>query len=134
MINAEDRKEGRVCLECGGSLPRGRRDMIFCSRECKNRWHYKEAGWLKGLRRKIIANLDRNRAILASLLDAGVTSIEIPDLEQMGYKFDSVTSYHRVRNHDEYRCYDIKYYMSKSRVFGIKRHQFPSRPSVSSDP
>ena len=133
MRNEEGKRVG-VCLECGRVLPRGRGDRKFCSTACKNRWHYREEGWLKGLKTKIIGTLDRNRAILDRLLQEGVTSIEIPDLAQMGYNFDCVTSYHRVRNHDEYRCYDIKYYMSESRVFRITRHQFPPKPSASSDP
>ena len=39
----------------------------------------------------------------------------------MGYRFDCVTSYHKVRNHNEYRCYDIKYYLSESRLFGLSK-------------
>ena len=133
-MSTEEGKRGRVCQECGRVIPRGRRDKRFCSETCKNRWHYREEGWLKGLKTKIVRTLDRNRAILDKLLQEGVTSIEIPDLAQMGYNFDCVTSYHKVRNHDEYRCYDIKYYMSGSRVFRIMRHLFPPQPSVSSDP
>lgn len=68
-----------------------------------------------------IGALDRNHGILMSLLEKGVTSMNIPDLAQMGYRFDCVTSYHKVRNHNEYRCYDIKYYLSESRLFGLSK-------------
>ena len=116
------------CLECGDVLPFGRSDMKFCSSTCKNRWHYANKGRSKGIRLKIIGALDRNYGILDSLLGRGVSQIDIPDLAQMGYNFDCITSYHKVRNHNEYRCYDIKYYMSESRVFRLERCR-PPEPS-----
>ena len=135
MRYKEDDNEGKRCLECGDVLPYGRRDMRFCSTSCKNRWHYQKNGNLKGLRMKTIGAIDRNYSILESLLESGISSIDIPDLGQMGYNFDCVTSYHKVRNHDEYRCYDIKYYMSGSRIFKLERCQPPGKPSrSSSDP
>ena len=131
IMYEEEEKRGR-CLECGNTLPYGRSDMKFCSASCRNRWHYLQDGGLQGTRRKIIGALDRNHSILESLIDEGVTRIDIPDLAQMGYNFDCVTSYHKVRNRDEYRCYDIKYCMSASRVFKLER--CPPPPSTSSDP
>ena len=116
----EEEKRGR-CLECGDVLPYGRSDMKFCSQSCKSRWHYERDGKIKGVRMKIIGALDRNYAVLVSLLERGVTRIDIPDLAQMGYNFDCITSYHKVRNRNEYRCFDIKYYMSDSSVFKIER-------------
>lgn len=116
----EEQQRGR-CLECGDVLPYGRSDMKFCCSSCKNRYHYARVGHLKGVRLRTIGALDRNHEILGTLLKRGVTSISIPDLGQMGYRFDCVTSYHKVRNHDEYRCFDIKYFLSPSRVFGLSR-------------
>lgn len=116
----EDQSRGR-CLECGDVLPYGRSDMKFCCVSCKSRYHYVNKGHLKGLRLKTIGALDRNHEILESLLSQEVRSINIPDLAQMGYRFDCITSYHKVRNHNEYRCYDIKYFMSDSRIFGLSR-------------
>lgn len=95
--------------------------MKFCCVSCKSRYHYVNVGHLKGLRLKTIGALDRNHEILSSLLEKGVTSMNIPDLVQMGYRFDCVTSYHKVRNHHEYRCFDIKYNLSESRMFGLAR-------------
>ena len=117
----EEAKEGKKCLECGDVLPIGRSDRKFCSPSCRNRWHYENTGKLKGLKVRTIGAIDRNYAILESLLAAGRTSIDIPDLAQMGYNFDCITSYHKVRNRNEYRCYDIKYYMSESRIFRLER-------------
>ncbi len=95
--------------------------MKFCCVSCKSRYHYVNGGHLKGLRLRTIGALDRNHEILESLLGEGVTSMDITDLAQMGYRFDCITSYHKVRNHNEYRCYDLKYFMSESRVFGLAR-------------
>ena len=120
MKNLEDESRGR-CLECGDVLPYGRSDMKFCCVSCKSRYHYVNSGHLKGLRLKTIGALDRNHEILESLLENGITSINIPDLAQMGYRFDCITSYHKVRNHNEYRCFDLKYNLSVSRLFGLTR-------------
>ena len=127
MKPEEDQKRGR-CLECGDVLPYGRSDMKFCSASCKSRWHYGNDGRQHGVRRKIIGALDRNYAILDELLRQGVSRIDIPDLAQLGYNFDCITSYHKVRNHNEYRCYDIKYYMSESTVFKLERFRKPWQP------
>jgi len=125
-MEGEEKEKGR-CLECGDILPYGRSDMKFCSSACKNRYNYQAHGHTKGLKRKILNALERNHAILEELLEAGVTSVEIPDLAQMGYNFDCVTSYHKVRSHNEYRCFDIKYYMSESRIFGLARTLPPAQ-------
>lgn len=123
----DDQFERGRCLECGDVLPYGRSDMKFCCDGCRSRYHYVNGGHLKSLRTKTIRALDRNHEILESLLERGVTSMNIPDLAQAGYRFDCVTSYHKVRNHNEYRCFDIKYYMSENRIFDLSRVSTPAR-------
>ena len=130
----EEKETRGRCLECGDVLPYGRSDMKFCSQSCKSRWHYERDGRIKGVRLRIFGALDRNYAILESLLEMGVTRIDIPDLAQMGYNFDCITSYHKVRNRNEYRCFDIKYYMSDSSVFKLERCRRPQLSSTSGDP
>ena len=130
----EEKETRGRCLECGDVLPYGRSDMKFCSQSCKSRWHYERYGRIKGVRLRIFGALDRNYAILESLLEMGVTRIDIPDLAQMGYNFDCITSYHKVRNRNEYRCFDIKYYMSDSSVFKLERCRRPQLSSASGDP
>ena len=126
-MKEKDDERGR-CLECGDVLPFGRSDMKFCSVHCKSRYHYRNTGRSKGCRLKTINAIDRNYGILDSLIEDGVSSIDIPDLAQQGYNFECITSYHKVRNHNEYRCYDIKYYMSGSRVFGLSRSKLLKEP------
>lgn len=113
--------EGGLCLECGDALPYGRADKKFCSVKCKSRYNYVSVRVLENMKASVKRALNRNHDILEQLIEQGVASIDIPDLVQMGYKPDCITSYHKVRNHNEYRCYDIKYYMSESRVFGISK-------------
>ncbi|MGN1215300.1 MAG: hypothetical protein ACI4TJ_03545 [Candidatus Cryptobacteroides sp.] len=117
----EDVEKYRSCLECGRELPPGRSDMKFCSPSCRSRYNYRKAPANKGLRLRTINAINRNYDILESLLEDGCTTMDIPDLSAMGYNFDCITSYHKVRNHNEYRCYDIKYYKSESRIFGLSR-------------
>lgn len=95
--------------------------MKFCSPSCRSSYNYRKAPANKGLRLRTINAINRNYDILESLLEDGCTTMDIPDLSAMGYNFDCITSYHKVRNHNEYRCYDIKYYKSESRIFGLSR-------------
>lgn len=95
--------------------------MKFCSGSCKSRWHYHVDGRNKRIRVKMINALNRNYEILSSLLDEKLTAIEIPDLAQKGYNFSCFTFWRKVRNHNEYRCFDIKYFMSENRVFGLEK-------------
>ena len=121
MNYEKEDKRGR-CLECGDVLPYGSRtDMKFCSVSCKSRWHYTNGSRLKGLRLKTIGALDRNHEILETLLSKGISSMDIQDLVQMGFNINCVTSYHKVRRHDEYRCFDIKYIQTPSRITGIEK-------------
>ena len=120
MYKNEEEQRGR-CLECGDVLPYGRSDMKFCCVSCKSRYHYVNGGHLKGLRLRTIGALDRNHEILESLLARNVTSINISDLAQMGYRFDCITSYRKVRHKTEYRCFDLKYFMTESRIYGLSR-------------
>ncbi len=120
-----NREETRRCLECGREIPSGRKDKKFCSVSCKSRYHYR-AGF-KPYRMKVLRAIDRNHRILDQLLAAGVTSVDLPDLAQMGYRLGYVTAYNRVRNRNECRCYDIKFYITESRIFGITRTTLDSQ-------
>ena len=111
----------RRCLECGNPLPYGRTDMKFCSVSCKSRWHYVKNAGSKVARRRIMSSLDRNYEILDGLLRSGTTWIVIPDLVQLGFNFYCFTSYHKFRNRNEYRCFDIKYNKSQNRIYGIAK-------------
>lgn len=113
--------EGGRCLECGDELPYGRADMKYCSVKCKSHHNYVNARHLENLKASVGRSLSRNHDILESLIEQGIKTIDIPDLVGLGYKLDCVTSYHKVRSHNELRCYDIKYFMTEGRIFGISK-------------
>ena len=50
-----------------------------------------------------------------------VASIELIDLEGLGFSTGVITSYRKVGRHDEYSCFDIKYIMTATRVYSIKK-------------
>ena len=116
--NPEDRP---VCLECGDEIRYGRKDKKFCSNTCKNRYHNEIQHYSRSSRLRILGALDRNYSILEKLLRLNIRTISLGDLAQMGYNKEFVTSYHKVGGHDEYRCFDIKYCCSGSRIFRIER-------------
>ncbi len=90
------------CLECGKEI-HGRIDKKFCSIECKNRYNYE---------------------ILNSLLREDNTSAEISDLIDLGFNPSYVTGHYKGRKaHDEYKCFDIKYDQTPSRIINIRRQE-----------
>lgn len=110
-----------VCLECGDPILYGRSDRKFCSDTCKNRYHNRQNHYLRSLQLRVIGALEKNYTILSGLVRSGVTSISLGDLAQLGYNTAYVTSYHKVGRHNEYRCFDIKYCCTSTRIFGIER-------------
>ena len=110
-----------VCLECGDEIAYGRSDKKFCSSSCRYRYHNEKYHNSRNVRLRIMGTLDRNYAILEKLLKLEIRSISLGDLAQMGYNKEFVTSCHRIGGHEEYRCFDIKYRCSDSRVFSIEK-------------
>jgi hypothetical protein len=118
------RKEKRmpVCLECGDKIKYGRSDKKFCCEDCKNRHNNKMAKFSRANRRKVMAMLTRNYAILEQLIRSGIKSAEITDLISEGFVPDCVTGFHKNRfQSDEFSCFDIKYKMTDSRVYSISK-------------
>lgn len=110
-----------ICLECGSEITYGRFDKKFCSERCKNLYHNRQTSNYRAVRLKITNALMRNYAVLEKLVKLEVTSISIGDASQMGFNTEYVTSYHKVGGHNEYRCFDIKYCLSATRLFKIER-------------
>ena len=118
------RREKRmpVCLECGDKIKYGRSDKKFCCEDCKNRHNNKMAKFSRANRRKVMAMLSRNYAILEQLIKSGIKSVEVTDLISEGFVPDCVTGFHKNRfQSDEFSCFDIKYKMTDSRVYSISK-------------
>ena len=114
--NSENR-----CLECGEVISFGRTDKKFCCEKCKNTYHNRRAKTTRNFKLKVMNALDHNYTILEKLIYMKIDSIELPELQMMGYKLEYVTSYHKNRTHNEYWCYDIKYFMTDNRIFSIRK-------------
>ncbi len=110
-----------LCLECGGEIVYGRSDRKFCSPRCKNRYHNRLHHYRRSVKLMVTSTLERNYEILDRLIKADVTSVSLGDLSQMGFNRDFMTSFHKVSGHEEYRCYDIKFYCTSTRIFNIQR-------------
>lgn len=121
-------RKASVCLECGDRIRYGRTDKKFCCDACKVKHHNKETRESRAFRRKILSRLDRNHAILESLLHSGITSVDMTDILSLGFSPNLATSYNRFRSHCEYCCFDIKYRLTPSRVSFISKIQNVSLP------
>ena len=109
------------CLECGTEFY-GRPDKKFCSPVCKNKYHNREASSVRHTRNYIITALQINYNILRDLLREGRRSASLQDLAIRGFNPGYVTGHSAGKcGHNEYSCFDIKYYQSSSKVFNLRR-------------
>lgn len=113
------------CLECGCEL-NGRKGQKFCSLVCKNTYHNRQISNIRRYRTDIISRLGRNHEILEGLMADGIPSIGLEELKAAGFD-DSCMTGHRLgrSRHEECCCFDIVYYRSGSKIFGIRRIELP---------
>jgi hypothetical protein len=121
MDYKESKRNVAVCLECGDRINYGRTDKKFCCHDCRQKYNNQQVKSGRAYRRRMMAALARNYSILDGLLKSGVKSVDIVDVVSMGFVPGVVTSYHKIRRHDEYSCFDIKYIMTSSRICSITK-------------
>ncbi len=109
------------CLECGDRIDYGRHDKKFCCDTCKNRYNNRKARGSRVAKVKILSALEKNYSILSRLVKMKVTSLSVTELRYMGFNFDCVTSYQKIRRHDVFLCFDISFTIVSSRVMSIRR-------------
>jgi hypothetical protein len=110
-----------TCLECGGAVY-GRKDKHFCSTSCKNRYHNRLQRQQKDIRLTTVTALSRNYEILEALLKEKITTMSLADLTRIGFKPEYVTGHRKgLYRHEEYACFDIRYYRSSTKVFNVRR-------------
>ena len=109
------------CLECGEQIRYGRTDKKYCCEDCRTRHHNSLMKSSRTFKRRTLSILTRNYNILEEYVKQGVESVSLADLSHRGFVPGIVTSYHKVRRHDEYYCFDIKYIMTESRIYGISK-------------
>ena len=112
----------RYCLECGEPIAYGGRpDRKFCSCGCRNSYHNRGYREVRIIKHRITSALDKNHDVLSKLLRMGVTAISLPDLAQMGFNPEYITSFSKNGGRTECRCYDIKYFLTPTRIFSLVR-------------
>lgn len=107
------------CLECGDEIGYGRPDRKFCCPTCKNKYNNRRSQGSRLMKLKVINALNHNHEILSRLLKAGMTEIYILDAKRLGFSFEYVTSFRKVRSYAEFCCFDIKYRLTPTRLTSI---------------
>lgn len=111
----------RLCPVCGSPVY-GRPDKIFCSEKCKNAHNNTINGIRARARRNVIAALDTNYRILEGYLGFGIKSVPMEQILEQGFDPIYSTGFRQgPSNHEEFLCYDIAYFRSVSKIFGIRR-------------
>lgn len=111
------------CIECGHAIEYGRQDKKFCSVDCKNRYNNKKNCDVRSIHSRIRGILDKNYKVLDKLVKLNVTAMDLGDIVQWGFNPEYATSFRKVRRHNEYRCFEIKYYISATRIYNIERNK-----------
>lgn len=123
MVYKKNERRMPTCLECGSKIRYGRSDKKFCSEDCRCRHFNTMARSGRAIRRRVLRQLAMNHDILEELMRSDVGSIDLIDLMGRGYVPAYVTSYRKNGKHDEYSCFDIKFIMTRTRVYSISKIQ-----------
>lgn len=116
----EQFKQG-ICLECGASFS-GRKDKKFCSLSCKNNYNNRRYHDRKRYRENVLAQLSRNYDILEGLLSDNQAGASLEELSGLGFDYRCLTGLGQGNGiHECCSCFDISYYRTGSRIFGIRR-------------
>lgn len=123
-------RRAAVCLECGHKIKYGRSDKKFCCETCRSRYNNSQVRAGRAYKRRVMKSIAGNYDILDRLLRAGIKSVDLFELINLGFAVDTVTSHRKVRHHDEYACFDIKYIMTPTRISGITKISLNLRDST----
>lgn len=126
-------EEKGTCLECGKEFY-GRSDKKFCSTACKNHYHNRTSDDKRLMKQRIFTDLSANYAILEKLLNMGLKVINLCDAEAIGFRSSIITGYSKTKGHNEFRCFDIRYCQSPTRIFNIRRVELERTKRVCRSP
>ncbi len=110
-----------LCLECGNVIRYGRTDKKYCCEDCKTKHHNDMARTGRAYKHKVISIINRNYGILDGLLKSGTESADLIELMSMGFVPGMATSYRKEGKHDVYTCFDIRYIMTRTRLYSIMK-------------
>lgn len=121
MKNSNDEFRKGRCLECGAEFS-GRKDKKFCSLTCKNNYNNRRYHDRKQYREKILAQLSRNYDILEGLLTDNQAGASLEELSMLGFDSRCLTGFGKGNgSHECCSCFDISYYRTGSKIFGLRR-------------
>lgn len=123
-------QERLECLECGKEIQYGRSDKKFCCEACKNKYHNNRHKYSRNMHFKVLNGIEKNYDILCKLHRSHVMSIDIGDLVALGFKTEYSTGYRKSNRHDEYHCFEFKYYITRNRLFGLQKVEPPYESST----
>ena len=109
-----------TCLECG-KVFYGRPDKKFCCQQCKNRSNHRRGSLMYNRHFALMSALDANYKILEGLLASNATAISMDELKRLGFNTFVVTGHRRADHHEQYFCYDVSYFQTPGKIFGITR-------------
>ena len=110
-----------LCLECGDQIRYGRTDKKFCCDECRTKNYNERARKSRLFKRRVMTALVRNYNLLDKLVRSDIESIDLLSLMSMGFIPSLMTSYRKYGKHDECGCFDIRYIMTRTRIYSISK-------------
>ena len=120
-IIQNEQEDHQECLECGASLAGGRRDRKFCSDKCKNDYHNKASRASRLAQLKVISILNQNHQILMRLARLGMNAADLDDIIKLGFNPGVFTGHRKLRGHDQYYCFEFRYFQTPSRIYSLER-------------
>ena len=130
-MDYDEHQQDRIaCLECGKEIRYGRTDKKFCSEICKNKYHNNKHKYSRSMHSKVLNGIEKNYEILCRLYRSHVLSIDIGDLVALGFRIEYSTGYRKSNRHDEYHCFEFKYYITRNRLFGLQKVEPPFDPFI----
>lgn len=107
------------CLNCNSPIY-GRSDKKYCCNECKTSYNNSIRAIRLKMRKNTIRTIEQNYNILKKLLDSKINSAQLKELDALGFNPKYCTFTAGTANQRLYHCYDIRYQISKTRVFNIE--------------
>ena len=116
----------RHCLQCGDEIHYGRADKKFCSSGCRHAyWNGRNKDY-RTYHLRVLNAIDKNYRILDRILKMDLESVDMMTLVQLGFRPDVYTASRRIRkHHQEFFIFEIRFQMSESKVYGIRRAPYP---------
>ena len=116
-------REVSRCLHCGNKIKYGRSDKKFCCSDCKDMHYNDQSRHSRVFRRRILSQLSVNYNLLTEIWRSGRDSVDLSEAQMAGFTPGVFTSFCRHSAHNEYRCFDMKYIMTATRIYSISKIQ-----------